>query len=319
MDADAVFKAMADGTRQRVLSVLGRQELSVGELVEVLDQPQSTVSRHLKVLRDAGLVADRRQGPAVHYAVRRQGDGSHTAELAGRLVDWVDDLPLETGVAARLEHVIDTRRAMSRTFFDRVGTEWDELREGAFGSQFHLEAFIGLLPRGWRVVDVGTGTGYLLPTLARHFAHVIGVEPVERMLDGARQRVGAAGLRNVELHRGDMTKLPIDAGSVDLAIATLVLHHVATPREAVMELGRVVTAGGRVMLIEQLAHENEAFRERMQDRWWGFEVETLAAMVESAGFEQVSARMLLNVPRAADAPELFVMTATRRDDPRDND
>lgn len=311
MDADVVLRALADKTRQRVLAVLGRHELSVGELVDVLEQPQSTVSRHLRVLRDAGLVGDRRQGPTVHYDVRRPTDGSHASKLAGRLVDWVDDLPMDAAVTTRLERVIDARRAMSRTFFERVGTEWDQLREGAFGTQFHLEAFMGLLPRDWRVLDVGTGTGYLLPTLARHFAHVIGVEPVERMLAGARQRVEADGLSHVELHRGDMTDLPVADGSVDLAIAALVLHHVPTPREAVAELGRVVAAGGRVMLVEQSAHENEAFRERMQDRWWGFEVGELSAMVESAGFENVSARKLRNVKRDADAPELFVVTAAR--------
>ncbi len=312
MDSDVVFKAMADRTRQRALSVLGRQELSVGELVDVLDQPQSTVSRHLRVLRDAGLIRDRRQGHAVHYALDQSAGEMNGAGLAKRLIEWIQEQPLEGPLAARLTQVIDRRRAMSRSFFERIGREWDALREESFGSQFHLEAFLSLLPQAWKVVDVGTGTGFLLPTLGRHFARVIGVEPVERMLEVARQRVRSIELPNVELRQGDITDLPVSDASVDLAIAALVLHHVPAPPEAVMELGRIVKPGGRVMLIEQGAHDNEAFRERMQDRWWGFEPSDLTGLLETAGFTNVMTRGLGNVSGATDAPILFVVTAEKR-------
>jgi len=312
MDADAVFKAMADRTRQRALSVIGRQELSVGELVDVLDQPQSTVSRHLRVLRDAGLIRDRRLGHAVHYALDRPADEGNGAGLAARLIEWIQAQPLEGPLAARLAQVLDRRQAMSQSFFERIGREWDSLREESFGNQFHLEAFMALLPSSWRIVDVGTGTGYLLPTLGRHFARVIGVEPVAQMLEVARHRLQSAGLSNVELRQGDLTDLPVSDSSVDLAIAALVLHHVPAPAEAVRELGRVVAPGGRVLLIEQSAHDHEAFRERMQDRWWGFEPPGFVAMLEAAGFSNVVSRGLLNVYGATDAPDLFVVTAEKR-------
>jgi len=312
MESDVIFKAMADRTRQRALSVLGRQELSVGELVDVLDQPQSTVSRHLRVLRDAGLIRDRRLGHTVHYALDQTSDAANGVGLVTRLIEWVQEQPLEGPLAARLAQVIDRRRAMSRSFFERIGHEWDMLREESFGGQFHLEAFISLLPQTWKVVDVGTGTGFLLPTLGRYFSRVIGVEPVERMLEVARQRVRSSELPNVELRQGDITDLPISDASADLAIAALVLHHVPAPAEAVMELGRIVKPGGRVMLIEQAAHDNEAFRERMQDRWWGFEPSDFAPMLQTAGFTNVMTRGLLNVAGATDAPHLFVVAAEKR-------
>lgn len=314
MDSEHLLRAVADKTRQRVLSIIGRHELSVSELVEVLNQPQSTVSRHLKVLREVDLIVDRRNGHAVHYRLKvRAADSADSdgGELAGRLLDWVNGLPIDGPIALRLDRVIAKREAMSRSFFDRVGRDWDALREESFGAQFHLEAFIGLLPRDWVVLDVGSGTGFQLPTLGRHFARVIGVEPVGRMLDVARERVRASGLENVELTRGDLTELPVASAGVDLAIAALVIHHVSTPRDALAELARVVKPGGKVMLIEQCAHDNEAFRDRMQDRLWGFEPDEFRAMLLDQEFVDVATRRLWTVVGAADAPALFVATGTR--------
>jgi len=318
MESEHLLRAMADKTRQRVLSIIGRHELSVSEVVEVLHQPQSTVSRHLRVLREAGLIVDRRNGHAVHYRLKASaGDlaDAHSGDLAARLVDWIRAQPLDGVIASRLDRVIAKREAMSRSFVDRVGRDWDALREEAFGEQFHLEAFLALLPRDWVVADIGSGTGFQLPVLGRHFSRVVGVEPVDRMLQIARDRLRAAGPNGVELRRGDLTDLPIETGSVDLAIAALVLHHAATPRDALMELGRILKAGGRVMLIEQFSHTNEAFRERMQDRLWGFEPDELGQILSGAGFADVSTRRLSTVTGAADAPPLFVAIGTRGSSP----
>ncbi len=306
--AETVFRAMADETRQRMLRVLHGQELSVSELVEVLGQPQSTVSRHLKVLREAGLIRDRRQGTTALCSLRTEANGS---DLAARLVDWSATQALPRGVANRLAAVLRRRREMSDRFFDAVGRQWDDLREQHFGMTFHLEALVALLPPEWTVADIGAGTGYLLPVLARHFDRVIGVEPVPRMLEAARHRCEAERLDGVELVPGDLAALPLADASADLAIAMLVLHHVPSPDEALRELCRVVAPGGRLLIVEQHTHGDEAFRERMQDRWWGFDREELAGRVRAAGAREVTARDLNPADHPDDSPGLFVITGMK--------
>ncbi|MHC4696494.1 MAG: ArsR/SmtB family transcription factor [Planctomycetota bacterium] len=311
MESEIVFRAMADGTRQRTLVVLTRHELSVSELVEVLNQPQSTVSRHLKTLRDAGLIHDRRQGSTVMYSVRTPTNERNGSALTGRMLEWIAEQSLAGSLRTRLDTVIHRRQGMSDEFFTQVGRHWDSLREEAFGATFHLEAVLALLPADWTVADVGTGTGYLLPALASHFDQVIGVDPVEEMLEAARHRVQTDALGNVKLRQGDLSRLPVQGGAVDLAVAMLVLHHVPSPQEAVAEMCRIVRDNGRILIVEQTAHEHEAFRKRMHDHWWGFEPAELERLVESIGFEQVRSKKLVTADCAADAPELFVVTGHR--------
>ena len=311
MRAETVFKAIGDETRLRAFGLLQQQELSVTELVEVLALPQSTVSRHLKVLREAGLVRDRRDGVHNLYAASRPGSNGTDAELLQTLTEWVGRQETSAELQQRLRAVLDQRQQMSRQFFDRVGRHWDKLREESFGPTFHLEAMLALLPQSWTVGDIGTGTGYLLPTLAGHFTRVIAVEPVEQMLSSARQRVKGENLTNVELRCGDLTALPMDAAAVDLALALLVLHHVPVPEEALQELHRIVKPQGRVLIVEQSAHQFEAFRERMQDRWWGFDPPTLMEKLDRAGFTEIETRKLGTVQRTPETPDLFVVTARR--------
>ncbi len=314
IEPENVFKAMADGTRQRTLTVLARHELSVSELVDILRQPQSTVSRHLRVLREAGLIQDRREGNMVLYSLpllhspSTEGDAG---SLSGDLLNWVARQPMVEPLASRLESVLQRRKELSDKFFGRVGHEWDDLREQSFGSQFHLEAFLALLPRSWRVADVGTGTGSLLPTLARHFQTVVGIDPVDAMLDIARRRIDEAGCNNVELHRGDLSALPLPSHAVDLVVAALVLHHVPSPQDAMTQLHRIAKHAGRVMIIEQGPHLEQSFYDRMQDHWWGFERDWLCQQLRQVGFVDVDAHALVTVDRAKDAPELYVITATK--------
>ncbi len=311
VEPEVVFKALADRTRQRALALLARHELGVSELVELLRQPQSTVSRHLKVLKEAGLIVDTRHGQNVRYSLPApHGDGTDP-ELAQTVLGWVSDQPLPAGTEARLETVLSRRCEMSDRFFEEVGGRWDSVREEAFGNRFHLEAFAALLPSRWQVADIGTGTGYLLATLARQFDSVIGIDPVDAMLSTARQRAEGLSLDNVELRKGDLSNLPISDSAVDLAVAVLVLHHVPRPADAIAELHRVVRPAGQVLIVEQTAHRNEAFRTRMQDRWWGFAPEEFADMLTASGFGQVRVRTLLTADSAADAPDLFVATGTK--------
>lgn len=327
---ERVFKALADPTRQKILQVIVNNELAVSELVEVLRLPQSTVSRHLRVLRDAGLVDHRNSGTSSLYSPTRfvsrsNGDANAGAtghggangdeRLAATMIDWSRRQPLGDALQRRIDAVLQSRRIESADFFGRLAHRWDQLRVECFGASFHLEAMMALLPREWRVLDVGVGTGYMLPALATTFASVIGVDPAEEMLEATLRRVKRDGFNNVELHQAQATELPIDSASVDLCIASLVLHHEPSPADALEEFARVIRRGGKLMLIEQEAHELSRFHEVMQDRQPGFDRGELSGMVERSGFNRVMARTLETAqPTTGSAPEtpaLFVLAADR--------
>jgi len=337
-DAVLLLRAVADGTRQRLLQVLSRHELSVSELVEILDLPQSTVSRHLKVLRESGWVTDRRVGTAVRYAAvpfepMNEGVSGHPVQerdrggaeavrgwqdglvpLRDRLLDWLARQPLDGPAQRRLGEVV-RRRADPDRFFNVAGKRWDRLRIEAFGEFFHLEALTALLPYDWHVADVGTGTGYLLGVLADRFRKVIAVDPSEAMLDLARSRPELAGRENVEFRVGSAERLPIVDGELDLAIASLVLHHLPEPASALSEFRRCLRVGGRLLVIEQEPHRDAGFHERMGDLWWGFAADTLRDQVRSAGFGDVRVWPLALTGGAGrgrvQAPPLFALVAER--------
>ena len=317
--AARVFKALGDVTRQRLLLVLAHQELSVSELVQVLAQPQSTISRHLKVLREADLVVDRRDATSVMYAAASPSANGHDGNLRGRIQEWMDAQRLPGQLAGRLKKVLNDRQERSESFFSGAAHRWDQLREEHFGGSFHLEALTALLPAEWTVADVGAGTGFLLPVLSRTFRRVIAVEMVAEMILVARSRGDLQEAQNISFRQGSIEALPIQDQAVDLALAVLVLHHVASLPDALAELGRIVKPGGQLLVVEQVAHSLSDFYERMQDRWWGFEATELAGQVAGAGFEEVRHRSLPagqgRLPSGSQAPDLFVLRA-RKGPPR---
>lgn len=312
---DGLFRALSDPTRRAILHLLTLDELNVSELVGILGQPQSTVSRQLKILRSADLIRDRRDGTIAWYSAMPDPSDApgRKSDLPALIHEWIKGQALPLPLAERLRQTI-RRRGGGASFFNRLGKRWDELRSAAFGRSFAGEAFLCLLPDQWTVADIGAGTGYLLPLLSRQFEKVIAIEPAEAMLACARQRATDHELSNVSFHHGGLGDLPLPAQSCDLALAILVLHHVENPAEALLELHRIVRPGGRVLIVEQEAHENQAFYERMQDLWWGFTPDELARQLSQAGFQDVRHRPLSTISdeRAADAPALFTLTGRRR-------
>lgn len=346
MGAEILFKAMADTTRQRLLQVLSLHELSVSELVDVLEQPQSTISRHLKILREVGLVADRRFGTTVMYAARplsfqtgsnglpfqlepntngtgkpdgvdldgvRSGVASGVADLRDRLLQWAGQETLDSTTLDRVQQVSRRRSLANRDFFESVGTRWDQLRIESFGNVFHYEALTALLPRDWTVADIGSGTGYWLPVLAAHFHKVIAIDPASAMLDLAQKRPELRSASNVIFREGSVANLPLETGEADLVIVSLVLHHVVRPEQDLEQLRRCVRDGGRLLIIEQQEHRYPDFHDRMGDHWWGFAPETLAQWVKKAGFSTVRIRPLSAAHptgrNVGHVPALFALTA----------
>ncbi len=321
-ETDLMLKALADSTRQAILRVLVDHELTVSELVEVFELPQSTVSRQLRVLRDAGLLVDRRCAASVRYSAApiglsgglgAGGDGA-VGDLRRRLVEWLTARPIEPSCAERVRQVL-SGRAADGGFFDTVGGRWDQLRNQAFGRGFPFEALVTLLPREWVAGDIGTGTGYLLGALAALFRRVVAIEPSAAMLETARSRPELRGVENLIFRQGSLDRLPAADGELDLAIASLVLHHVEEPAGALAELHRVVRSGGRLLIVEQEVHDNAAFRDRMGDPGWGMEPAVLERMVRRAGFREVRVTPLGATRPAAGrqlaGPALFAVSAFR--------
>jgi SAM-dependent methyltransferase len=302
------FSALADATRCRMLWLLEQQELTVSELCGVLQLPQSTVSRHLKTLADAGWVTSRRDGTSRYYALA-SGDADTAraqiwaltrTQLVGRAATEQD--------SRRLLSVLAGRSQTSQAFFATAAGEWDQLRADLFGGQFSIQALISLLPDHWVVGDLGCGTGPLLPLLSSSVKLVIGVDGSDEMLAAARGRT--AQLANVDLRRGSLEALPIDDGTLDAAVMMLVLHHLPSPASALAEASRVLKPGGRLLIVDMAPHEHEEYRQQMGHVWLGFSEDQLRLLCELSGLDLRRIEPLVPMA-AAKGPTLFAATAVK--------
>ena len=296
---------LSEPIRVRVLRLVERDELGVGELSSVLQLPQSTVSRHLKALMVAGWVSRRAAGTS--SLIRMDGDrleGTRARLWSLVKADLADD-PAATQDAQRVAAVLDQRRVDTRTYFGRVASRWDQVREELFGADFTLASVAALLDRDLVVADLGCGTGGTAQLLAPAVGRVIAVDYEEAMLEGARARL--AGFDNVDLRLGALTALPIEDASVDRALAMLVLHHVEAIGDALAEIRRVLKPGGTLVVLDMTAHDRESYRHTMGHVHLGFARDALAGLAVEAGLVPVSYNLLAPVPEAQ-GPGLFIAT-----------
>jgi ubiquinone/menaquinone biosynthesis C-methylase UbiE/DNA-binding MarR family transcriptional regulator len=305
-----VFKTLADPTRMRILFLLERQELAVQELMEVLGMAQSRVSRHLGILRAAGLLRDRRDGTFVLYrfTLPEGGQWREAWKLVSRSLG--EDATAERDLAA-LAGVIEARASQSRSFFDSVGPEWDALRRVWSDDLLRARALARLIRPGLRVADIGTGTGALALELARAGLQVVAIDHSKRMLDAARAKLEADPGLDVELRLGDASSLPLSDGEVDAAFAHMVLQYLASPIEALREMARVVRPGGSVVVVDFVRHDREWMREELGVLRLGFTAEEIVSGFISAGLPEPRIEIQAPASRAADLPETFIASAER--------
>jgi len=301
-----VFKTLADSTRVRILALLEREELAVQELMDVLGMAQSRVSRHLGILREAGLLRDRREGTYVFYRFVAPRDGAwrDAWELARR--ELANDPQAERDGAA-LVRVVEARAARIKTFFDSVVPEWDALRRVFNDDALRARATARLAPEGLVVCDVGTGTGVLAAELAQLGMRVVAVDSAPRRLEAARASFEKQGLTDVELRGGEAQALPLADAEVDAAFAHMVLHYVPQPAEAIREMARVVKPGGRVVVVDFVQHEAEWMRDELGVLWLGFPTDEVARWMQSAGLRDVRIQHF----ESADLPATFVASGHR--------
>jgi len=301
--------ALGDNARCRLLVLLEQQELTVSDLCAVLQLPQSTVSRHLKLLLDRGWVQSRPDGTRRLYQGTVAQLDSAARDLWGLTRAQIEHMAIVTADRQRLASVLARQSGKSREFFDASSRRWDELRDELFGNSFYLFALMGLLPSAWTVADLGCGTGTISEALAPFVERVIGVDASDAMLELARGRLSR--FDNVDLRAGELEALPLEDDQVDVATLMLVLHHVQHPGDAIKEAARCVRPGGRILIVDMVPHDRIQYQQEMGHVWLGFSKEMIEEFLNDAGFGRPRFQLLPPAPQAK-GPNLFAVSANAR-------
>ena len=274
------FKALGDQTRLRLLNLLLHREYNVNELVEILSMGQSRVSRHLRILTDAGLLTVRRNGLWAFYRVAEHDDVRKLTDVVGSLIrDPSFDIDLHRAHELVLERQNETRR-----FFDSMAEDWDAIKRNIIGSFDLTSEIIDRVDRCGVAVDLGCGTGDLLPALLTRAEKAIGVDNSPEMLKKADTRfVGRADA--IDLRIGQLEHLPLRDGEADVGVINMVLHHLPEPSSGIGEGHRALSRGGSLIVVELETHQRESMRTRYGDRWLGFPRADMERWFEAAGFE----------------------------------
>jgi ubiquinone/menaquinone biosynthesis C-methylase UbiE len=307
----AAAAAAGESTRLRLLALVTEAELTVSELVTILGQSQPRISRHLKLLVEAGLVERHREGSWVFFRI------AQTGPVAGFARDVVLRLaPADAPLAAdrgRLDEVRKARATQAARYFAAQAANWDELRalhvpEESVEAAIHKA--IGAVPVQ-ALLDLGTGTGRMLELLGPLAGRAAGIDQSPQMLSVARDRIERAGLRNVQLRQGDIYAAPIEPDSYDLVIMHQVLHYLDDPLRAIREAARALRPGGRLLIVDFAPHEEEALRTVHAHRRLGFAAGEIAAFMAAADLDLIMKENL--APGRGEANKLTVSLWLGRD------
>ena len=292
MEIETVLRALGEPTRLRIMRLLARMELAVGELAQVLGQSQPRISRHVRILCDAGLATRHREGSWVFL---RQAIGEDRAPplgaMAARMLDVAerDDPAFAARCAEDRRHLAAIRQAReegAQAYFAAHAEEWDTLRT-MHSPDEPVEAALAKALSGaplGDLLDIGTGTGRMAELFAPDAAHVTAIDKSTEMLRVARARLQDLPAGKIELLQGDFAALPFEDASFDTVLFHQVLHYASEPRVALAEAARVLRAGGRIAVVDFAAHEREELRTRHAHARLGFSDEQMLALLAGAGF-----------------------------------
>ena len=286
------LKALADETRLRILHLLSLGELSVTDLTEILNMGQSRISTQLTLLREVGLVRDRRAGRRHFYSL----SSGPAVELFDQILAEVREASEFQADAAEFEAWRSRQKGAARSYFDRVAASFGEVDLPGRTWEGLARALLQLAPRG-RYADLGIGDGMLTMMLAQVADEVTAVDVSPRMLEVACARAKRAGIENIVPVEGRLDDLPLDDGEFDVVVLSQALHHADQPARALREARRILVPGGRVVVLDLLGHGEEWVREKFHHQCLGFAEPELRTLLEEAGFEHV------NIQRAARDPE----------------
>ena len=275
-----IFSAMADRTRVRIVDLLRTMELSVGELAQVLEQSQPRVSRHVRILVEAGIAVRRREGSWIFLALAKTPAAGHVLALIDLAADAADVMR----DAERLKAVRADRAAAAERYFAQHAGQWDAIRSlhvAESAVEARMAAMLGTSLG--RLVDIGTGTGRMIELFGGAARHAIGIDRSSEMLRLARAKLD--GQQACELRQGDIAALPLDDAAADTVIVHQVLHFLQAPEAALAEIARLVAPGGRLLIVDFASHEVEALRVQDSHARLGFSDAQIAAWLGDAGLD----------------------------------
>jgi ubiquinone/menaquinone biosynthesis C-methylase UbiE len=284
---NTALKAAGEETRLRVLALLAEAELTVSDLTDILRQSQPRISRHLKLLVEAGLVERFREGTWAFFRLAEQGGG---ADVARALIERLN--PGDQTIARdreRLSSVRQARATAAQAYFRAHAAEWDRIRKLHVADEAVEDAIrAALSDKPFRsLLDLGTGTGRMLEMFGPDIERGLGLDLSLDMLLLARDRLERAGLRNCSVRQGDIYDLPLANGSFDVVIVHQVLHFLDDGARAIREAARVLRPGGRLLVVDFALHEQEFLREQFAHRRLGFAPDTVMQWITASGLDPV--------------------------------
>jgi ArsR family transcriptional regulator len=294
-----MYKALANESRLRILKVLTLGRYNVNELVNILGMGQSRISRHLKLLLDAGLAEVRREGTWAYYEAAQNKDKHIQSQIR-----WIAQKA--TGIVGvkqdeiRRQKCLQLRRQKSKDFHDKAAPGWSRLRRELVGDGAITKHIQNFLKGASSIADLGCGDGEMLVRLAQDSERIIGVDASPAMLEQARLRLARQPehiCSNVQLRLGQLEHLPLADSEVQAALLNMVVHHLAEPQAAFREVLRVLSPGGTLLLCELNQHNEEWLRDSHGDQWLGFSKQELERMVAQAGFSLHETKLYTNSPR----------------------
>ena len=275
-----LYKAMADESRLRLICIFAHGDFHVNELTEILDMGQSRVSRHLKILHEAGLLTTRREGTYIFYSLRRDSDPLIRA-TTDLLLQYTEKLtPDEISVS----EYIHSRKLASAKFFDEVALCWDKLKKQCVNNDQYLSELKNLVDHSKMVVELGSGTGALLISLAQPQGYYLGIDMSEEMVKIAANKAALIKDTQLEFRLGDIENAPLNENACSTVIISMVLHHLLSPDAAIKEACRILAPRGKLIVYDFWKHNDDSYREIYNHRWLGFTKENLEKWFAECGF-----------------------------------
>ena len=310
MTGAALLRLLGDDARLRILRILRRERLNVSELTGILGIAQSGVSRHLGLLKEAGLVVEQREGGFTYFEAAQEDAVNGAAALGPFLRAQFEAFGQTPGGRADDARLAEVRRIRKENFEAHSGPDTKQRQLVPGRSWAAWARALGHLLPPVRVADLGCGDGYLTIEASRWASRVIAVDRSRAVLERARGLAKRRRVRNVIWKRGELEKLPLKDASVDVALLSQALHHAAHPGQAMSEAARILVPGGRVVVLDLREHDQAWVRERLGDTWLGFTDDALSKLLKDAGLSDV--KVSVGSRRTGDPFTVMVASGTKQ-------